>query len=191
MKNSYTLAILLLMALTGSAAARDLTISIPMQQVRVLSGESGQFYFIHVSLPAELDGKRLDSAMIEFSVDAEAIALADSVATPVFGAYPLTSPYNADAQPSGAAATPAFDKVVPSARPIAFGERNVLRMDITDTVKAWIENPQSNFGLVIGSLTGPKIGTVMLNTTLSGSDSAIRITFFYQNRFGDRAATGQ
>lgn len=88
-------------------------------------------------------------------------------------------------------ASPAFEDVVPSARPIALGENSVVRMNITGIVKSWIGAPASNHGLALGSLTGPEVGAITLNSTVPGSDSAIRITFFYQDRFGDRASSGQ
>jgi hypothetical protein len=182
---------LLLALLVRPASAKEATVSIPMQQVSALSGANGPFYIVKVALPEDIVGKRLDSVIMEFAVDAEQLSLEDSVATPMVGVFPLTQAYSAGARADGVDTAPTFEGVVPSARPIALGERSVVRMDITDVVKGWLDEPASNLGLVIGALTGPKVSTVTLNPTLPKSDFAIRVTFFYQNRFGDRVPSGQ
>jgi hypothetical protein len=68
------------------------------------------------------------------------------------------------------------------------GEGRVMRVDITDIVKGWLANPSGNHGLVIGALTGPEVGTVSLESAGLGPAAAVRVTFFYQKRFGDRVS---
>jgi hypothetical protein len=185
MKQAFLLAMILLGVAVGSAIARQATIAIPMQQLSTFSGDRGAFYIVNVAVPEDVNGKRLDSVVMELSVDVEPMTPADSVSTPIVGVYPLTQSYN------GGGAAPTFEDVVPSARPIALGQSTVVRMDITDIVKGWIESAASNHGLAIGSLTGPEVGNVTLNSTLPRSDSAVRITFFYQDRFGGAPGSGQ
>jgi hypothetical protein len=62
-------------------------------------------------------------------------------------------------------------------------------MDITDTVRGWVDSPTTNHGLVIGSLTGPEVADVTMNSAIPGGQGAIRITFFFQNRFGGRVSS--
>jgi hypothetical protein len=62
-------------------------------------------------------------------------------------------------------------------------------VDITGIVNGWIANPSSNHGLVIGALTGPDVGTVSLASAGLGPATAVRVTFFYQNRSGGRVST--
>jgi hypothetical protein len=61
--------------------------------------------------------------------------------------------------------------------------------DITDMVRGWRASPSSNHGLVVGSLTGLEVGTVSLQNNALAASTALRVTFFYQNRFGERVST--
>ncbi|HEX6790872.1 MAG TPA: hypothetical protein VF247_06150 [Candidatus Krumholzibacteria bacterium] len=169
----------------GTASAKNITVTLPMSSVDSYANDRGSYYAVSVSVPADVIGKRLDTVLLEFAVNATATE--DSAATPVVGVYPLKR--NADGGISDAAGridTSAFEAIVPSARPVACGENRIVRVDITDIVKGWIKDPSSNHGLVFGSLTGPSVGTVTLKDQLPSSDGAIQLTFFYQNRFGDR-----
>ena len=38
-------------------------------------------------------------------------------------------------------------------------------------------------------LNGPQVGTVTMKDSIRDSGAAVRITFFYQNRFGDRISS--
>jgi hypothetical protein len=71
------------------------------------------------------------------------------------------------------------------------GEGQRVVADITEIVRGWIETPSSNHGLVIGSLMGPKIGIVTLKSDGVAAGTTARITFFYQNRFGQRVSTAK
>jgi hypothetical protein len=143
-------------------------------------------------LPEDVAGKRLDSVFLEFAVDATPLSEEDSVTvTPEVGVFPLTETYQAGGGIGGRNAEPVFTRLVPSLRPVAGGENRLVKMDVTDTIRGWIANPATNHGLVIGSLTGPEVATVTLKEAIPGGSSPIRITFFYQNRFGDRISARQ
>lgn len=149
---------------------------------------------VNVSIPADVAGKRLDSVLLEFAVDATPLSPEDSVVvTPEVGAYPLTAPYGSGRPGDGPGMNqqPVFEDVVPSSRPVASGDSRLVRMDITDIVRDWMANPGANYGLVIGSLKGPQVASVTLREAISGGEASIRITFFYQNRFGDRISSRQ
>lgn len=177
-----------ILTLASLALAKNVMVSIPIGEVDVHSGDRGNFYVVSVSIPADVSGNRLDHVFIEFAVDATPTSLEDSVATPEFGVFPLTQPYAGGGMGGapGRDALPTIETTVPSVRPVATGENRLVRMDITKIVEGWIANPSSNHGLVIGSLTGPEVGTVTLRSELPGTDGAIRVVFLYQNRFGDR-----
>jgi hypothetical protein len=138
-----------------------------------------------VSIPSEVVGNRLDAVVLEFAVEATASSEADSVATPEVGVFPLTQAFNDGPE------TPMFEDAVPSVRPVALGANRVVRMDITDIVRGWMNQPSSNHGLVVGSLTGPEVGTVTLKETIPDSEAAIRVTFYYQNRHGEAMSSRQ
>ncbi len=120
--------------------------------------------------------EKLESVVIEFAIDATEFSVPDSVVTPIVGVYPLNESITSENGPQ----TPSLDSLVPSARPVSVGEHRVLRMNIADIVRAWLENPATNHGLAIGSLTGPEVATVTLNESLPGASAAVRITYFYK-----------
>ena len=183
MKHRITqlMTVCVLLFLAETVGAKSVAVSIPMNDVRAHAGERGTFYVLQVSVPQEVAGNRLDSVVLEFAVDASALSEEDSVVTPVVGVYPVTSEFVASRGdgPEGSVDAPEFERVVPSSRPVALGSQRVLRMDITDMVRGWMSAPSSNHGLVIGTLTGPDVGTVTLNETLPGGNAPIRMTFFY------------
>lgn len=178
------LAILGFLLFESPVMATTSTISIPIDDVDVHEGSRGEFYLVSVPIPADAAGKRIDSVVLEFAVDVAALSPEDSGAAPAVGVYPLTRPFSGGAGEGMDA--PLFESNVSSVRPVTIGKNRIVRMDITEIVKAWVSDPSSNHGLVIGSLTGPEVGTVTLRDVLPDSDSAIRVTFVYQNRFGDR-----
>jgi hypothetical protein len=168
--------------LAGSAGAKSIAVSIPMNDVHAHTGERGTFYVLDVSVPEDVSGNRLDMVVLEFAVDAIASSEEDSVETPVVGVYPITSEFVASRGdgPVGTVEAPETEEIVPSSRPVALGEHRVLRMDITGIVRDWMSEPSSNHGLAIGTLTGPDVGSVTLNETLPGGDAPVRVTFFYR-----------
>jgi hypothetical protein len=169
------------MAVAGPAVAGSVTVTIPMEAVTVKSGERGECYIVKFDLPADLAGKRLDGVFIDFVVDASPRSEDEAEATRLVGVFPLT------AEPTGA--TLQYESDIPSVHPIAMGEDRRVRVDITGIVNGWIANPSSNHGLVIGALTGPDVGTVSLASAGLGPATAVRVTFFYQNRSGGRVST--
>jgi hypothetical protein len=174
------LAVCAVATLAGTAFAKNVTISIPMEDVAVKSGERGDCYVVKFTLPADLAGKRLDSVFLDFVVDASPANPEAAETALLVGVFPLTE-----------AATDAplrYLSDVPSVRPISLGENRPVRADITDIVRGWLANPSTHHGLVVGALTGPEVGTVELQDAVLGSGVAFRVTFFYQNRSGERVS---
>lgn len=182
-----------ILVVAGLADAKKATVSILIGDVGVHSGERGNFYVVNVAIPGDLEGKRLDRVVLEFAVDASPTSLEDSVASPAVGVFPLTQTYAGESlgDAPGMDASPVTESAVPSVRPLTTGENRLVRMDITAIVRGWLANPSSNHGLVIGSLTGPEVGTIILKDELPGSDSAVKVTFSYQNRFGDPISSSE
>jgi hypothetical protein len=171
----------LLVFSAAPAAAKSAVVSIPMTEVGSHAGERGTFYVLDLTVPEEVAANHLDSVVLEFAVDATVSSEEDSVATPFVGVYPVTSDFVAS-RGEGAEGTveaPEFEAIVPSSRPVAAGEHRVLRMEITGIVREWIASPTTNHGLVIGTLTGPEVGTITLNDALPGGSAAVKVTFLY------------
>ena len=113
-----------ILMLASLALAKNATVSIPIGEVDVHSGNRGNFYIVSVSIPADVGGNRLDHVFIEFAVDATPTSREDSVATPEFGVVPLTQPYAGGGMGGapGRDAVPTIETTVPSVRPVATGE---------------------------------------------------------------------
>jgi hypothetical protein len=170
----------IIVALAGTTLARNVTITIPMQEVGVRESARGEFYVVKFDLPVDLAGKRLDSVFLDFVVDASPTSEAEADATPLIAVYPLTA----------AATGPSleYESDVPSVRPIAMGDEQKVRADITDIVKGWLADPSGNHGLVIGALDGPDVARVSIKSDGLAPGTTVRLTFFYQNRSGERVS---
>lgn len=135
-------------------------------------------------IPEDVVGKRLDSVILEFQIDVGLAQEERADATPVIAVYPL----NESLRPGQ---SPVFTGTFASARNVLPEAGQTLVVDITDIVRGWVEEPSSNRGLVIGSFTGAKLSKLDLNPDAIDTGKAARVTFFYQNRFGDRLSARQ
>ena len=170
-------------ALAGVARAKNVTVTIPMENVKVKSNERGDCYVVKFEPPADIAGKRLDSVFLDFVVDASPRSEDEAEATPLVAVFPLTE----------VATGPSlkYDSDLPSVTPVAMGQDRKVRADITDIVRGWLTSPPTNHGLVIGALAGPDVGRVELRNNALSAGTALRVTFFYQNRFGNRVSKKQ
>jgi hypothetical protein len=182
---AYFVVVVALAGLMSSASAKNVTITVPIGDVETRTGARGGYYLVDFAVPKDVIDKRLDTVLLEMAVDVSATSLEDSVASPVVGVFPLRQ----SVATSGPGATPVFDTDAAAVRPVVIGENRKLTMDITDIVKGWIAAPATNHGLVIGTLTGPDVGTVSMKSATLGPGTAVRVTFFYQNRFGERVSS--
>lgn len=172
------LSVCLLFVMAGVATAKRVIVSIPSEQVVTGNSERGNYYVVSVTVPQDVVGKRLDSVFLEFAADISRANEEDSVAVARIGVYPLTQAIGES--------SPRFDSTVSSSLPVAIGASRHIKLDITQTVKAWIETPNGNHGLVIGALTGPAVGLATLKTSGLGPETAVRLTYYYQDRSGER-----
>ena len=170
-----------ILGISTTAFPKSATIKLAMSQITSkTSAERGAFYVVNVAVPEDVVGKRLDTVLLEFYVDATPTTDEEAEEMPTVGVYPLT-----EAVPEG---EPKFNAFVPSVRSVPMGSGQKVLADITEIVRGWIETPSSNHGLVIGSLTGPKIGSVALKNDGVAAGTTAQVTFFYQNRFGQRVS---
>jgi hypothetical protein len=188
----HLLMVLVLVVLAGPAWGRSATVTVPMGDLSARNGVRGAYYILNVTIPEDVLGRRLDSALMELVVDVTASSPEDSISCPVVGVFPLTGPMGADGLDSGTGTgregSSGYAAEVPSVRPVAVGENRTLTLDITSIVKGWIADPTTNHGLVIGTLSGPAIGTISLKSETLGPAAAVRVTYFYQDRFGGRVS---
>lgn len=170
----------------ATAMAGNVSVSIPMNALRTVSGERGDFYVASIAVPGDVIGKRLDTVVVEFAVDVTPLSVEDSLVTPLVGVYPLTRELSATGGGGSASVDPsAYKGNVPSVRPVANGQTRLLRMDITGIVNGWLRDPLTNHGLVIGSITGPVVGSVLLRDDALDPGIALRVTFYFQDPIAD------
>jgi len=173
-----------LVGVSTTALPKSATIKLAMNQITTkTSSERGGFYVVTFSVPEDVVGKRLDTVLLEFYVDATPTTDEEVEEMPTVGVYPFTEAF--------VEGEPKFKASVPSVRSVPMGPGQKVLADITEIVRGWIETPSSNHGLVIGSLTGPKIGNVALKNDGVSAGTTAQITFFYQNRFGQRVSSAK
>lgn len=167
------------------AASSSVTVAVTTSALSTYSAETQPSYVLSVSIPEELTGKRLDTALLEFYVDAALVESAEIEHSPSIDVRALTAAYSGSGDPQFSVESGG------ASRPVEVGEQRKVVVDITGIVKAWIESPQSNHGLVIGSLRGSKAGDFSVRTDVLGGGKVATVTFFYQNRFGQRMSSTQ
>ncbi len=140
----------------------------------------GTFHTVKFSVPEEVVGKRLDLVILELYVDVSINDEWREESAPVIEVLPLTAAFAGNGVAEFVPTSTAVRNVIP-------GERKKLLLDITGIVKGWIAAPESNHELIIGTLTGPKEGTFALRDGVLGAGNVAKVTFAYQNCFGERA----
>jgi hypothetical protein len=179
----FTLVALCVCLGIGSAGAGSVLVPISAATVSTYSLEESQpVYVLGITLPGEIAGKRLDGAFLEFYVDASLLESAEFEHVPSIDVGALNEAYAGSGEP-------ATDRG--SSRAVALGSGRRVRVDITDIVKGWIANPESNRGLVVGALTGSRVGSFALRDDVLGGSAVATVTFIFQHRFGERVSSRQ
>lgn len=174
-----------LLAYASVAWSKSQTITISAASVSSQAAEDrGSVHVFAVEIPEDVVGKRLDTVLLEFQVD---VGLAeDELAemAPVVGVYPLTEQLSLER-------SPVFTSTFASSRNVRAEDGQTILVDITEIVRGWLDEPSSNHGLVVGSFGGAKLAKLELSTDAIAPGKVARVTFFYQNRFGDRLSVRQ
>jgi hypothetical protein len=176
------LAIGLLVIGVSEAEAESVTIELGQGVRSHADAVVGDAAVLQFNLPAVLAGKRIDTAVLEFYVDAGLKAEVADGEVPVVDIAALTGAYDS-AKPLALDAAPA------ASRHVRVGENRRVAVDITSLVKAWQTGTKENHGIALGALTGTRSGTFALRDGTLGSGVKARITIFYQNRFGNRVSS--
>ncbi len=167
-----------------AADASHVTVPVTTSGMASASVDSRPIYVLSLEVPEAVSGKRLDTALLEFYVDAALVSGEEVEHTPSIDVRALTATYS----PTGELASSA---ALGRARPVSVGSGRKVVVDITDIVKAWIASPSSNHGIVVGSLGGSKAGDFTMRSDVLGGGKVATVTFFYQNRSGERISERQ
>ena len=168
-----------LIALVGASAvqAKNITLELKSSQVSSYNTEDDAFYHVLTfDVPEDVIGKRLDSVILEFYIDASLKPGVAEENSAVIEVRSLSESFSGRGVPS-------FVSVYPGARHILIGDGKRVALDITDIVKVWIATPSKNHGLIIGSFAGSRDGVFELRSDVLRSGVFATVTFFYQNRF--------
>jgi hypothetical protein len=146
----------------------------------------GNHYVIQFQVPTLPPGETIESALLEFYVDAasrsrqiDLFTGTDSALTmtydndvPVIEVYALTGAMGAELDPSR------LDSESRTIRPVLVGSRRYVQMDVTPIVRAFAANPGRNRGLVIGSVSGMREGAFTLLSGVLADGAVARIRLY-------------
>jgi hypothetical protein len=176
---AITAACSLLAGATAVNAARhaiDLTAN-DLVAYAASTDEADRYYTVRVPVPEAIRGKELYGAYVVLYVDVESTGGDGFVnETPVLEAFALKSAFAGEVDENQLGAP-------------AFGPRNVVRgvdrrvvLDVTDIVRSYLDDPASNHGLIIGSLTDIRDGRFTVKTGVLGRDAMARVIFHFRDR---------
>lgn len=173
----------------GSAMAGRTTVALRSSDlaVRESAEESyGDYFLIDVDVPTGIASESLLGAILEFYLDVDIridtvlVEEPDTTYTVVQrNPVPLIDVFALTSAPGQTLDPQQWDPQMAFPTPISTGTNKVVRIDITRVVNYYLEHPQQNHGLVVGSLTGRRAGRFSLRETFgTGVLARIRYVFF-------------
>jgi hypothetical protein len=140
----------------------------------------GDYYTLQIQVPQEIAGKRLYGAILEFTLDVSGAARDSvSVKIPVLEVYALESTF------AGSLNGASVNTETGTIRNLAPGNGRRVRIDITEVVKTYINQPSKNYGLIIGGLAPYREGNISVKQNAYKSGNVARIDFHYDSRSGN------
>jgi hypothetical protein len=134
----------------------------------------GDYYVIRFEVPDRVKGGGLDHAYLELYLDAASREIDGYVEeTPLFEVYALKSDFQGTLTPDQFEA-----QSVPTVRNVLAGEKRRVVIEITEIVRSHIADPDKNHGLIVGSLTGARVGLFYITSDEFPDGAVARITFF-------------
>jgi len=163
--------------LTGAAAVHPRKISVMTRGADASAHAGpgttiGQYYTVHYELPDDLTSEWVERAVLELYVDVRAKTRQDYVnEAPVLEVYAPTEAL------AGGVDVKNLDIATRAGRPIALGERRLVRIDVTRIVRAHASKALDNNGLVVGTLSGMREGdfTIVANILADGAIGRLTI----------------
>ena len=130
------------------------------------------YYTVSYVLPAGLDPTRVQRAILELVVDVHAKPRGEYVnEAPVLEVYALTQAF------AGTVDIEALDRSTRAVRPVAVGQSRRVKIDVTRIVRAHAGG-ESNYGLVLGSVTGMREGVFTIRTNTFPNGGMARVTLY-------------
>jgi hypothetical protein len=160
------------------AVGQEQTIVLTVNDVTSHASEDvayGAYYTLAFDLPTVPEGARLEHAVLEFYVDVAAKTRDQYVNdTPILEVYAFTSTFDGDLNPAE------WDTNSTVTQPLLWGEEKHVVMDVTAIIRSFLDNPNRNHGLVIGSLTGMREGDFSVRTGRIPGGGVMRIHVYFE-----------
>jgi hypothetical protein len=141
---------------SAAASAQTQVVTLSSGQLTTITPEDtteAKVFVLAVPVPAAPAGSMLMSAMLELVVDAAvAPSLAEQMSMVTLEVAPLSGAL------AGPAVTAADLRPTTMKRLVAVGAEKTVRVDVTEFVRYVLDNPEENYGLAVGSLSGARVG---------------------------------
>jgi len=170
------MAVIAVLLTSGAAMARTITVDLEQADVKAYTPENadlGAYYVFNLAIPAKLPSETFMDAFLEIYVDAE--SRVDAIAgggLTTLEVFPLKSALSGELDSSHL--RPAAMK-----RTVWVGESRRVKIDIREHIRNVLDTPAQNFGLVVGSLTGQRLGKFVLKQGVLGQGIVARVTIIY------------
>ena len=173
---SVVVAVAVLGLLAGVAEARKVTIDIKRTDVTSYTPENtdlGNYYAFDVPMPEKLAGETFMDAHLELYVDVLAGAeVAAGIDYTTFEVFPLKSSLSGEVDSSKL-------RLAAMKRTVRVGESQRVKVNISEHVRHVLANPSDDFGLVVGSLTGQRLGKFAVKHGVLGPGVVARVTIVF------------
>ena len=166
---------LLVVAVCGSShadAVRTVLLTSSSVEARLDGVASSPYTILRIAIPPEITASGLVRAILEVRADVQAQTIDGWMnETPIVEVYALSDDM------TGSFNAAKLTKPSTMNRPIAVGSNKSVRIDITEAVVSWLENPSKNHGLVLGSFRGAREGSFTLKSDASREGALAAVTF--------------
>ena len=170
-------AAILALSIVGVAHAESHTESLDASDFRTITPEGdslGSYYLVRIDVPRVLEGKEFLGTILEITVDVDARAI-DGIKnqTPMLEVYALTDDLSNELDPSK------FRPHSTMRRNVVVGTNRTIKIDIQEAIAKFMSDPESNHGLVLGSLTNTREGLLDVKSV---DGRMAKITYYYMKK---------
>lgn len=184
LKRIFVLSIVAASCLTCTypSSAFAAKLSVPLTTANVSTHGSsfetlGDYSTISIDIPEQIQGKDIYGAYLELYLDVGALEYEGQVNNaPSLEVYALKAAFEGSEDASQ------FGQSSFGPRNVVLGEKKRVLIDITNIIKTYLQNPESNHGLIIGSLTGARDGLFTIKQDVISKDALGQINYYYDNR---------
>jgi len=136
----------------------------------------GKYYTLAIPIPEAIDGKEIFGAYLELYLDVDAREIDELVSdTPHLDVYTLTQSLGESMSEE------ALGTAAPEPGYVMRGENRRVVRDITGIVRGYLDAPSSNYGLILGSLTGVRDGLFTVKSGVLDQGVVARLIVHYRD----------